>query len=296
MPEALIEIAQAIEAAGLEACAVSDHPFPVVDEGLPGFHAMDPFVALAHVSAATKALRLLTGVVVLPYRNPFLAANTVATLDHLSGGRVLMGVGMGYQQQEFTALGVDLGQRGRLMEEALSAMKMAWTGKRVTAQGGNWIAAGNSLLPRPVSLPHPPIWMGGNSRAAIGIAVASCQGWIPFQTTPDRNTRTASISSLEELKPRIAHLKTLMVQSERRDSLDICYMPRPEWLIRSEEAIHEDLEAMSEMGITWIISGPRAASSEAPTAVGSKSKPELLERIQAFGELVRRWRGTSGIN
>ena len=129
----LAEIGQEIERAGLDACWVTDHPFPVPDATGRGHPALDPFVLLGYIASATSQLLLHMNALILPYRNPFLAAKAVATLDHLSGGRVLLGVGAGYLREEFAGLGVDYAERHELVDEAIAGLKIAWTGEEVKA-------------------------------------------------------------------------------------------------------------------------------------------------------------------
>src|SRR5688572_27524502 len=121
---AITEVAAAIEVAGFDACFVTDHPFPpdawVRDQG--GHHAPEPLVTLAFAGAATTRLQLHTNVFLPQYRNPFVAAKGVATLDALSNGRVILGVAAGYLEPEFDAVGADFKRRGRALDESLDLM------------------------------------------------------------------------------------------------------------------------------------------------------------------------------
>ncbi|MCH8283798.1 MAG: LLM class flavin-dependent oxidoreductase, partial [Chloroflexi bacterium] len=130
----VMEVSRAAEAAGFDAVTVTDHPFPE-DEWMRsgGHNALDPFVALSFAAAATTRLRLLTSIYVLPYRNPFLAAKSVASLDALSGGRVIFGIAAGYLEPEFEALGVSFDKRNELTDEAISGtLELESNGQRVT--------------------------------------------------------------------------------------------------------------------------------------------------------------------
>src|SRR5262245_40989629 len=181
---AIADIAKAAEDAGFAACFVTDHPFPPhrwLHGG--GHHALDPFVALSFAAAATTRLRLQTHILVLPYRNPFLTAKAVLSLDVLSGGRVTLGVAAGYLRGEFAALGASFDERQEVSDETIRAMKLAWAGDDVRFEGRGFRAAGSSMGFRPVQQPHPPIWVGGNSRAAIRRAVELGDGWVPFPNT-----------------------------------------------------------------------------------------------------------------
>jgi probable F420-dependent oxidoreductase len=207
--EAIAEMARAAEAAGFDAVFVTDHPFPD-DEWLNagGHHALDPFVALAFAAAATTTLRLHTNLYVAAYRNPFLSAKAVATLDHLSGGRVVLGIGAGYLEPEFDALGVEFAERNDLTDEAIVMMKRAWAESGVVAKGAHFDAsAGHTMLPRPVQQPHPPIWIGGNSKRAIRRAVELADGWMPMPNPAKyaARRRSPALESLDDVKAGIAY-------------------------------------------------------------------------------------------
>ena len=134
--DAIAEVARAAERVGFDAGCDTDHPVPTgrwLDAG--GHHAQDPFVILSLVAAATRTLRLQTGILVLPYRNPFIVARAVATLDFVSAGRVTLGVGAGYLKGEYKALGIDFERRNEIMDEYLHAMKAAWTADEFTFRG-----------------------------------------------------------------------------------------------------------------------------------------------------------------
>ena len=145
---AIAIIAAAAEEAGFDAVFVTEHPFPG-DEWLAsgGHHALDPFVALSFAASATSRIRLQTNLVVPAYRNPFLVAKAAASLDHLSDGRLILGIGSGYLRPEFEALGVAFDERNELTDEAISAMRAAWTGRSVTRSGRHWRAEANTMLP-----------------------------------------------------------------------------------------------------------------------------------------------------
>ncbi|HLK11289.1 MAG TPA: LLM class F420-dependent oxidoreductase [Candidatus Binatia bacterium] len=201
------DVARAAEAAGFDAVAVTDHPLPTVEwMASGGHHALDPLVTLAVVAAATRRLRLLTYVYVLPYRNPFLTAKAVASLDVLSGGRVTFGVAAGYLEPEFTALGVPFAERDTRCDEAIRAMKAAWTEDPIDFAGSHFAARGHTVEPRPVQRPHPPLWVGGNSRKAIRRAVTLADGWMPIYNPPRyaARRRTPPMESPADVRARLA--------------------------------------------------------------------------------------------
>jgi probable F420-dependent oxidoreductase len=209
-PEAVSEIGGVAERAGFSGCNVTDHPCPTgrwLDAG--GHHAQDPLVMLALVAAVTRTLRLHTGILVLPYRNPFITARAVATLDVFSGGRVTLGVGAGYLKGEYRALGVDFNRRNDTVDEYIRALKAAWGAEEFTFEGTGYQALGNRILPGPVQKPHPPLLIGGNSRRAIRRAVELGDAWYPFFTPPglSATSRTAPMSDESDLAAGISYLR-----------------------------------------------------------------------------------------
>jgi len=208
--DAVRDMAQALEAAGFDTASVTDHPIPGtrwLENG--GHYAQDPFVMLALIAAVTTRLRLQTNILVLPYRNPFITARAVSSLDVFSGGRVSLGVGAGYLKAEYKALGVDLDRRNELMSEYATAMKLAWKGEDFAFEGSGYSAPGNRMLPTPVQKPHPPLVVGGNSRMAIRHAVEFGDAWNPFfaPATVSKTARTTSFSGEDDLEAGLAYLK-----------------------------------------------------------------------------------------
>jgi probable F420-dependent oxidoreductase len=160
--EGVAAVARAAEAAGFDGVYSTEHPFPDDDWLASGGHqALDPFVGLSFAAAATTRLRVLTNLCVLPYRNPFLAARAAASLDVLSGGRLDLGVGAGYLEGEFRALGVDFDGRNDRFDEAIAAITAAWSGESVRFAGDGFEARGNTMRPAPLQRPRPPVWVGG---------------------------------------------------------------------------------------------------------------------------------------
>ncbi len=221
---AVREIASAVERAGVSFAGISEHPAPDTHwlHNDPTAHdALDPFTALAFVAAATTKLELLTNIIVLPFRNPFITAKAAATLQVLSDHRLILGVGVGYQEIEFDALGAAFRQRGALTDEALETIRAAWSGGPVVKQGRNFNAAGNE--PRPVPDPAPPIWVGGSSDKALERAARFGDGWIPYFSVPtnDPTVAASSISSYEQYAAKIARLQELRAKFGNTGAFDI---------------------------------------------------------------------------
>jgi probable F420-dependent oxidoreductase len=199
-----------MERVGFSGCSVTDHPCPTgrwLDAG--GHHAQDPFVMLSLVAAATRKLRLYTGILVLPYRNPFITARAVATLDVFSGGRVTLGVGAGYLKGEYYALGVDFERRNDIMDEYIRALKAAWGGAQFSFKGTGYEARDSRILPGPLQKPHPPLLIGGNSHRAIRRAVELGDAWYPFFTAGSLSStaRTVPMANEHDLAQGIRYLR-----------------------------------------------------------------------------------------
>jgi probable F420-dependent oxidoreductase len=153
---------------------------------LPSFGPIffDAFVVLSHISALTQRVKLGTTVMVVPYRNPLVAAKMIATLDSLSGGRVILGIGAGGAPDEFEALGVPNNERGRRTDEYLKIMIKLWTNDPSSYQGRFFNFSGVRFEPKPLQKPHPPIWVGGRSDAALLRAARLGDAWHPM-TNPE---------------------------------------------------------------------------------------------------------------
>src|SRR5258708_36376896 len=158
------KVAAARGSAGFHGFGFTDHPAPSqrwLESG--GHDALDPFVAMGFAAARTTTLRLIPNIVVLPYRNPFIVAKAGATLDLLSGGRFTLAAGAGYLKGEYAALGGDHAERNDLFDEGLDVLKAIWTSDNVSFSRRHFSARGVTAHPRPVTEPHPPLWVGRHS-------------------------------------------------------------------------------------------------------------------------------------
>ena len=220
--------ARLAEGAGFDAVFVTDHPAPDRHWLVAGHETLDPFVALTFVAAATTTLRLHTNLLVLGYRNPILAAKAVASLDALSGGRMIVGVGVGYLEAEFDALGAAFDDRARRADDALVAMKLAWTGEPFDHDGVGYTARQSVVRPTPAQRPHPPIWVGGNSKAAMRRAVQHADGWSPMPSTKASVARvgTPSMETIPELAQRVVELREMEAVAGRTTPLDVIAIPK----------------------------------------------------------------------
>jgi probable F420-dependent oxidoreductase len=276
-------VAAAAEAAGFSGFGFTDHPAPTqrwLESG--GHDALDPFVAMGFAAAHTTKLRLIPNVVVLPYRNPFIVAKAGATLDLLSGGRFTLAIGVGYLKREFTALGVDFDERADLVEEALQVIRAIWTSDDVTFEGRHFTASGITAHPRPLSQPHPPIWIGGNTGSARRRVAEHGDGWCPFPAPAllAQTARTASMESQDDLKSGIDDLRRRCEAAGRDPSaVDVTFTNavggNPASDDFNADAYLDGIEKLAALGVTWVQAG-----------VPGDSLAHAVETIERFGSLV----------
>jgi len=190
-PERFIMVAQEAETQGFDSVWVPDHVLRVFGP------ILDPFTVLSFVAGATQHVGLGTNVLVLPYRHPLILANEAASLDVLSGGRFVLGVGVGWNEEEFSALGISARERGRRTNEALEAMKQLWIGGPATYKGRYYSFAGATLGTSPETEGGPPILVGGYSDAALWRALRFGEKWGGFMDSPER---------IRTVRERLKHL------------------------------------------------------------------------------------------
>jgi probable F420-dependent oxidoreductase len=185
--DTLARRARTAEEAGFESLWVGDHIALPLDDGHPPTEPrLEAVVALTYMAAVTSRVRLAIGVIVLPQRQPVLLAKQLTSLDVLSGGRLTVGIGVGYVEPELRALGASLADRGARTDEYLEAMRALWD-EPVPSFAGRFVAFdGVMQRPRPVQRPHPPIVVGGHSPSAFRRAVQAGSGWYGWELDPDR--------------------------------------------------------------------------------------------------------------
>jgi probable F420-dependent oxidoreductase len=237
---------------------------------------------MGFAAAHTTTLRLIPNVVVLPYRNPFVVAKAGATLDLLSGGRFTLAVGVGYLKREFAALGVEFDERADLVEEALQVIRAVWTADDITFEGRHFTANGITAHPRPVTQPHPPIWIGGNTGAARRRVAAYGDGWCPFPAPAvlAKTARTSSMETLDELKAGIDDLRRRCEAVGRDPSaLDVTFSNAaggsPADDDFNADAFLDGSEKLAGLGVTWI-----------QVQVPGDSLAHAVEAVEKFGRLV----------
>ena len=279
-PAMMTRFVTSIESLGFDAVAFTEHPAPSkkwLDAG--GHESFDVLTALAFCAASTTTLKLVTNLFVLPYRNPLLAAKQIATTDVLSGGRTIVGVGGGYLRSEFAALGVDFEERNDLVDEALEVLTGIWRSDSFTYTGRHFSAGGQISRPVPVQLPHPPLWVGGNSRKARERVASHCQGWAPMMTAPhvSATTRTAAIESVEQLAAVIGDLRDRLGEAGRGDeAVDVQLSGgRSSSATGNPDETLALLEELGKVGVTYVCINPPGANAES-----------CLEALEAYSTSV----------
>ncbi len=267
-PAEVATVARAADRAGFFYVAVCDHVV-IPDELAPRMSAVwwDTIATLGWLAGLTERTRLLSSVFNLTYRHPLVGANSFATLDLLSGGRAIIGVGAGHVEREFAALGVDFSTRGRQLDEGLRVLDT------VLREGA---IDGMQLAPGPVQQPRPPIWVGGAAPAAVRRAARLADGWLP-QGTP-----------LDQMPPLVDLYRREREQATGDGGTgDIgaitewLHVGEPSWDVDrpcvsgSPEKLAESLQAWAKVGVNHL-----------QVRFPSRSVDELVDQVTAFGEQV----------
>jgi probable F420-dependent oxidoreductase len=275
-PAELARIARQADDSGFFYIAVCDHTF--IPERLAAAMSTtwyDTVATLGWLAGFTTRVRLLSHVYIATLRHPLRAAKEFATLDLLSGGRIIVGVGAGHVLEEFEVLGPEFLDRGKALDESIDGMAAALVDEFPVLAGPRWPATGLGIGPRPVQRPRPPIWVGGSSRPALRRAAARGDGWLP---------QTAKRS---ELKTQVAEL--VQLRQELRDGAPIAigalagifHVGDASWdlppgtVSGSPEKIAENLAELVDLG-----------ASHLQMRFPSRSADELCDQMAAFGELV----------
>ncbi|MCS6925712.1 MAG: LLM class F420-dependent oxidoreductase [Candidatus Binatia bacterium] len=193
-PEVAARVAGAAEQAGFDSVWTGEHvvlPDPQVPPSPlpPTYPLLDPAVALAFVAARTTTIRLGTGIIILPQRNPLVLAKELASVDVVSNGRLIFGLGIGYLKPEFDALGIPFDHKGPRSIEYLQAMRALWTQEQPAYHGRFVSFSGIQAFPRPLQKPHPPVVIGGHTPAAFRRAVQFGNGWYGFALDLDATAK-----------------------------------------------------------------------------------------------------------
>ncbi len=295
-PAALASLAHAAEDLGYDSLWLSDHvviperitsSYPYSPDGrfptLATQPYLEPLAGLGYLAGVTRRVRLGTHVLILPYRHPLLTAKMVATLDNQSGGRVDLGIGVGWMREEFEALGLEervFTRRGAATDEQLRILKTVWTEDVASFEGEFYRFDRLGALPHPLQKPYPPIWVGGHSPAALRRTARFGDGWLPIGGRPPADLPPAAVA---------AGWATIRAEAERvgRDAsrLQLCFStavsfeppddPRRPFSGSSEQ-IAADFESYREVGVDSFLVG-----------FGSRPLADYEQRLRRFAEEVR---------
>lgn len=275
-PSAFDAAAQAADRSGFESIWLPEHlVFPVEMGGSPfpgddhppvpaETPLFDVFAYLSYLAARTGQVRLGTWVYLLGLRHPFVAARAVSTLDQVSKGRAIVGVGAGWLRQEWEAAGLDPRTRGRRLDEHLAVCRRLWTEDVIEHHGRFVDFAPVRFEPKPIQRPHPPVLAGGESEAALDRAVESCEGWIGVTHTPESAAR------------RVAELR-VRLEAAGRDPAEF------EFVAGGSVTGPADIEAYARAGLTRVIVSPWRRSREAADGIAA-----FADTLAAAGVPLRR--------
>ena len=276
-------IAKHGEALGYAYGSVPDHilvprsiasTYPYSDSGeFPGSasgECMEQIALMAHVGAVTERLRILSSIMVIPHRHPLQVAKALATIDRLTEGRVTMGCGAGWMEEEFRALNTDpFKERGKVTDEYIRVMKNVWTEDAPEYSGDYVTYPPLYFRPGPVQKPHPPIWIGGESLAALRRTVALGDSWYPIATNP-----RFPLDTLARYRARIARLHELAERAGRDPaSIELNYAAGSYSVDRAEDgdrrlftggadAMAEDIGMLTELGVKHLFFSYSARTTE----------------------------------
>lgn len=245
-PDVLARRSRAAEDAGFESLWVGDHI--ALPSGLPGAEEprLEALATLFYLAAVTSTVRLAAGVLVIPQRNPVLLAKQLTSLDVLSEGRLIVGVGVGHIEGELAALGVPMSARGSRADDGLARIRELWAGPR--ERGGQGADGEVIQVPTPVQDPHPPIVVGGHSRAALARAARVGNGWFGWLTPPDRT------------RELIQHLEDLAESQTQREVLG----PLEITVAAPGQITLDVVEAYERIGVSRLVVGPDTADGSEP--------------------------------
>lgn len=273
-PDDLVAVARAADRAGALYVGVCEHvAIPKPHDESMGTTWYHPFTTLGFLAGVTTSVRLLSHVVALPYHHPLEVAKAFTTLDALSGGRAIVGVGAGHVEREFELLGVSFADRGRWVERSLPAIRAALDDEYPSLPDGAWGLDGSAgVAPRPAQV-SVPIWVGGSSAVAVRRAAQHGDGWLPQGI------------GRGDLPGVVSRLRRLRAEAGRPEQFDVgalvgCYVGTPAWdvgrtYVGEPEKVAADLRP-------WV----EAGANQLQVRFRSRDRVELVDQIERFGAEV----------
>lgn len=277
-PEGIIKLAQAVEQIGFDQLDMFDHV--VMGYGTatraapmypPQMPIMEAIVMLSFIAAATNRIGLGTEVLVLPQRNPTLTAKQVSTLDTLSDGRVRLGVGVGWQESEYEALGEDFGNRGRRMDEAINLLRRYWSEESVSANSQFYQFEAIAMEPKPPQGRKLPIWIGGSADATMKRVGELGDGWLATSQMRDAEVVASKSKILEYVEAAGRDVSAIgfqmMLDTPPRDEAG-------KGFYADKEKVFAAAERIKGFGFEWM-----AINMTAIFQAGARSVEELVEQV-----------------
>jgi probable F420-dependent oxidoreductase len=265
-PKTAAAVAKAAEQAGFESVWTGEHvivPDPQVPPSpvAPEYPMLDPGISLSFIAANTTTIRLGTGIIILPQRNPVVLAKELASLDVLSNGRLIFGIGIGYLKPEFDAIGAPFDHKGPRTEEYLKAMLALWTMAKPEFNG-QWVKfKGVNTMPRPVQKPHPEIVFGGHTKEAYSRAARLAKGWYGF--AQDLDSTQKCLSGLRE---------ACKAEGKKYEDIEISITPR----IKVDR---DTAKRFADLGVHRLILLPRAEQEAVILAMVSETARDLIGKV-----------------
>jgi probable F420-dependent oxidoreductase len=273
-----IDLARLLEELGFESVWIGEHPILIDPRQPPSpleptAHLIDPIVALSAIAATTSRIKLGTGVLLLPQREPLVLAKQLASLDVLSEGRLIAGIGVGYVPGEFEALGVDFKSRGRRTDDAIDAMRALWTRQRPAHDGAFYRFSGIQSHPQPVQQGGVPIHVGGMTEAGHRRAAMRGQGWYGYYVDPQATAET--MKALDRLSIELG-------RPEHLGKLEISITPPPGPVTR------DLVQRYADLGIDRLVLCPlgHAAADGGPSP---ERHAEVVADIRRSAEIAADW-------
>ena len=292
--ETLLRLAQAAQELVFDSIWVSDHVFmpyeyapnyPYSTTGRLGLtatdHILDPLTTLTFLAGTVPTPRLGISVLIIPYRNPIVTAKMLVTLDVLSGGRVILGAGVGWMPEEFAALRASYEHRGQVTDEYIRIFQELCTAEKPVFQGEHYQIANLGFYPKPLQKPHPPVWIGGYTLSALRRAVRLGDGWHPSNLVPDALAEKVSI--LRRLcdeagrDPASLTISTRVNNVAFGDSGDTVGRPSP--LSGTAPQMIDTIKRYADAGVSHIVLGIRGRDAATMLTTARRFADEVRPKV-----------------